>query len=128
MLVRLATPALAVPSKDAADQYVQALQTGNVDQFLASLAPQARTDLDAVGAQRRDLHHRDRARPIIVERAIGRRIPSAELVLAAFDAVHGFGERVFHARAQAFLVNHTMDLSQKLGGVTVPVHSRWPGG
>jgi hypothetical protein len=41
--------ALASPSKDAADQYVQALQTGNVDQFLASLSPEARAELDAVG-------------------------------------------------------------------------------
>ena len=40
---------LAAPSKDAADQYVQALQSGNVDQFLATLSPEARAALDTVG-------------------------------------------------------------------------------
>jgi hypothetical protein len=40
---------LAAPPKDAADRYVQALQTGNVDQFLATLSPEARADLDAAG-------------------------------------------------------------------------------
>jgi hypothetical protein len=41
--------ALASPSKDAADTYVQALRSGDVDAFLSSLAPQARTQLRAVG-------------------------------------------------------------------------------
>jgi hypothetical protein len=41
--------AIASPSKDAADQYVQALQTGNVDQFLVTLSPDARAELEAVG-------------------------------------------------------------------------------
>ena len=45
----LAPHALAAPSKNAADTYVQALQTGNVDAFLSSLAPEARTQLSAIG-------------------------------------------------------------------------------
>ncbi|MDQ6672048.1 MAG: hypothetical protein M3069_15120 [Chloroflexota bacterium] len=41
--------ALASASRDAADRYVQALQTGNVDTFLASLSPDARTQLGILG-------------------------------------------------------------------------------
>jgi hypothetical protein len=41
--------AMAASPRDAADQYVQALQTGNVDGFLASLAPQARSELGTLG-------------------------------------------------------------------------------
>ena len=44
--------ALAASSRDAADQYVQALQTGNVDDFLASLSPGRRTELSNSGAGR----------------------------------------------------------------------------
>ena len=46
----LAAPlAFATPSKDAADRYVQALQSGDIDAFLSSLAPEARTQLGAAG-------------------------------------------------------------------------------
>src|SRR6059058_4470160 len=41
--------AFASPSRDAADRYVQALQTGNVDTFLASLSPYARTKIGILG-------------------------------------------------------------------------------
>ena len=41
--------AFASPSRDAADRYVQALQTGNVDTFLASLSPDARTKIGILG-------------------------------------------------------------------------------
>src|SRR5919202_6753941 len=41
--------ALASPPRDAADRYVQALQTGDVDTFLASLSPEARTELGVLG-------------------------------------------------------------------------------
>jgi hypothetical protein len=41
--------ALASPAHDSADRYVQALQTGDVDTFLASLSPEARTELGILG-------------------------------------------------------------------------------
>lgn len=41
--------ALAAPPRDAADRYVQALQTGDVDTYLASLSPEARTALAVLG-------------------------------------------------------------------------------
>ena len=47
--VLLAPLALAAPPKDAADTYVQALQTGNVDAFLSTLAPDAHNQLSAIG-------------------------------------------------------------------------------
>ncbi|HET6319112.1 MAG TPA: hypothetical protein VFG86_21875 [Chloroflexota bacterium] len=42
--VRVLQSPFAAP-RDAADQYVDALKTGDVDAFLASLAPEARTEL-----------------------------------------------------------------------------------
>ena len=44
-----APTALATPPRDAADRYVQALETGDVDTFLASLSPEARTALAVLG-------------------------------------------------------------------------------
>src|ERR1044071_101414 len=44
-----APTALAAPPGDAADRYVQALQTADVDTFLASLSPEARTALAVLG-------------------------------------------------------------------------------
>jgi hypothetical protein len=40
---------LAAPTQDTADRYVQALQTGDVDTFLATLSPEARTELGVLG-------------------------------------------------------------------------------
>ena len=40
---------VAAPARDAADQYVEALKSGDVDTFLASLSPDARTALGVFG-------------------------------------------------------------------------------
>ena len=47
--VRVLQSTLAAPTRDAADQYVEALKTGDVDAFLATLSPEAQTDLRVLG-------------------------------------------------------------------------------
>ena len=47
--VRTLQSTLAAPARDAADQYVEALKSGDVDAFLASLSPDARTELGVFG-------------------------------------------------------------------------------
>lgn len=66
----LAPLALAAPPKDAAETYVQALQNGDIDQFLSSLAPEARTALSAVGrfaGQPRSQAERRAARVVLAQ-------------------------------------------------------------